>query len=136
MFTGKSRNTPKTLEDCTKAEQFSNELWFWSERIATWGRYLMIALCIIGIISAIAAGSETAEWLGESSSHGKTTMVDVFISAITALLPWGIYVVIEYIVCKMLSLMIGAAAAITQNTAVAANVALYTAAKDSENADK
>ncbi|MBQ3541982.1 MAG: hypothetical protein IJA45_02530 [Oscillospiraceae bacterium] len=136
MFSGNDKKSiPNTLDECTRIDAVSNNLWIWSERLENWGRILFFLLVVIGIISTIAEGVSTHELLQELGKEIDPQELaalgykipSVFDVVLVSLFMWGLYAFLEYCAYHVLALLIGALASITQNTIITANAALLTA---------
>ncbi len=114
------KKIPKSLKDCYVTDAVSYKLWYWSDWLEVWGGRVLIALIVIGIISIIAQAVQIAD-INEDL---------VFITVISSLVKWAIYVFIEYCAYNVLSLLIASLATIVQNTRITANVAIYNTAKE------
>ena len=122
MFSNKnSKRIPKSLNECVVSNATVDNLHLWAERLENWGNILLVILIIIGIVTTV---SETLQMY---ELNEELTLV----TCITSLLSWGLYAFLTYCATHAIALLISALANITQNTLVSANVALYEAAKNS-----
>lgn len=110
------KQVPETLADCTKDETAGLVL-KWADRIHSWGCFLCFLLIFIGFC---IGGTE-------SSALSKYSEDDATLVFLTAIVPWCIYGILSYLVCRIASVLIEALANITLNTAVTANIAMYEA---------
>jgi len=118
MFSGKSeKQIPRNLDECAQPDTTASNLHYWSERLENWGQRLFVILIIIGVFSTIAVMFNMSD-----IDDGEGFMI-----CITTAVTWGLYAFIEYCAYHVLALLISALASITQNTIIAANVALYNA---------
>lgn len=116
IFSNKnSKPIPQTLNDCTKPESVVTTLYDWAVRLKTWGRYLFVALILIGIASTII------QIIPLIDGNEEMILPTLFSSIVI----WTLSASIEYFVYHILSILITALASITYNTSVCANVALF-----------
>ncbi|MBE7036253.1 MAG: hypothetical protein E7403_03050 [Ruminococcaceae bacterium] len=118
----KERKFPASLEECKKVDSVSESLWTWVEWLKKWGKIILILLIVVGIISAVGKYNEVNEINVDSGV--------AMMSAVTSLLSWALYAIIEFFAYNALALLLSALASIVQDTRITANVALYRAAKD------
>ena len=124
MFSGKTnKQIPTSLNECTQEDATVSNLHTWAKRLENWGQILFVILIIIGIISTIAETINMAD-INEDMA---------FMTCITSAITWGLYAFIEYCAYHVLALLISALASITQNAIISANVALYQAAKSTDD---
>lgn len=114
------KQIPKTLEECSQPDDTAFNLHFWAERLEAWGKFLFILIIIVGIIATINLAIDTDE-------------DNVAMICVTSAITWAFWAFIEYCSYHILALIIYALGSITENTNIAANVALYTAAKEKGN---
>ena len=120
MFSGKQeKHIPQTLSECTRSDATVNNLHTWAERLENLGAIFFVVLIIVGIISTVVDTIQVAD-VNEDMA---------FPTFLTSAITWGVYAFIEYCAFHVLALLISALGCITQNTMIAADVALYEAAK-------
>lgn len=140
MFSGnQEKRIPKEFRDCYKTDGITQNLWLWSERLEKWGFRFCLVLGIIGIISIISDGVQTAQLideLGIDMSEVRTAAAElgievksVFEVVVEGILKWFFYCFLEYCAYHVLALLVGSLASIVQHTKITANITLYTAAK-------
>ena len=127
MFSGKQeKHIPKTLSECTHSDATVDNLHTWAERLENWGAIFFVILIIVGIISTVIDTIQVAD-VNEDMA---------FSTFLTSAITWGVYAFIEYCAFHVLALLISALGCITQNTMIAADVALYEAAKNAPASEK
>lgn len=125
MFSGKNKKRiPKSLFECIKEDAVVTHLHTWAERLESWGHFLFIMLIIIGIISTIVVTVLMVDLYEEMA----------FVTCIASVITWAFYAFIEYCAYHVLALLISALASITQNTMISADVSLYQASKERDDA--
>ncbi|MBR5239817.1 MAG: hypothetical protein IKW04_04500 [Clostridia bacterium] len=93
---------PKSVNDCVKPDPISVTLWEWSERVAKWGRALMVIIVVFGVIEGFVM-----------SADNYSDRVPIFIASVIRAL---ISALITYLSYNVLSLLIASLASIVQNT--------------------
>lgn len=135
MFKDREKITiPRSLNECTKQDRLTENLWTWARRLETWGKILAVASLIVGLIVAInAVDSDAFKELEnetpyrydaafrEAVSNVKT---QTFFDKFEPFLAWAF---IFFFVWHAIALIIGALASIVQNTRISANAALLSA---------
>ena len=140
MFSGNTeKRIPKSFKECYETDGITQNLWQWCERLEKWGLALCFILGIIGIISIISEGVQTArliDELGIDMAEVRAAAAELGIEVksvsevvVDGILRWSFYCFIEYCVYHVLALLVGALASIVQHTRITANITLYTAAK-------
>lgn len=140
MFSGNQRKpTPKSLAECKAPDETSSNLWIWAERLETWGKVFFVILIIWGVISAIVSAVEAQEVIdylkdefgimyehyAKEAGIEIPSVADIFFNE---LITWAFYAFLEYCTYHVIALLVAALATITQNTRIAANIALYNCA--------
>ena len=135
MFSGKTnKQIPTSLNECTQEDATVSNLHTWAERLEAWGKVLFWFLVIGGIVLAIIASIQSTEVVhGTYYQWTETETTFNFALFFTSVAEIALYAFLEYCAYHVLALLISALASITQNTIISANVALYQAAKDSDN---
>lgn len=105
--------TAYTIDECLKEDKTTAQLRAWSVSLEKLGQGLFWTIVILGLILSIVNGKD------EYDDFSVTVFLTEFIS-------WCIYAFIEYVVAKVLSLLIAALANITHNTRITAKLAEYT----------
>ncbi len=126
-----TKKVPKNLNECYKTDNTSQNLWSWCERLENWGKFLFWFIVVSGLIMSITSSITVREITkGMYYTYTDTETSFDFALFITSLVSTAIYAFIEYCVYHVLALLISSLATIVQNTRIAANVALYNAAKE------
>ena len=110
---------PNTLEECTYTGATVSNLNHYAQQLEMWGKRLLIILIVVGIIFTIV---ETVGLIDVNEELIIPTLI-------SSLLSRSIYAVIEFFAYHVLAMLIRALAAITANTTITANVALWEASK-------
>lgn len=124
MFTGNyQKSVPKSLEECYKQDNVSENLWYWGDWIESLGKILFIALIIIGLIVSIAASGTFAE----VKRYTKTETSSGFLVFVETAIPYAIYAFVEFCVYHVLALALYALARIVQDNNIIAGIASFNA---------
>lgn len=127
------KKIPKSIDDCTKPDKTSRDLWLWCERLEKWGKILFWIIIISGIILSITSAIQISKVTkGIYYTYTDTETSFSFVIFITSLLDTALYALIEYCTYHVIALLIGALASIVQNSKITANVALYAATRNPE----
>ena len=132
------KNVPKTLKDCYKTDSITENLWSWCIRLENWGKILFWILIVGGLILAITSSivekevviKEATMWSSAETELRKTFDFGIFFSLA---IDTALYAFLEYCAYHIIALLVGSLARIVQNTKVAADVAIYNAAKEEKD---
>ena len=118
MFSeSKHKKFPRSVRACMETDPVSSGLWDWAATVERYGKFLLVATIILGIILFLSALF--------SDERGQAGFAFKVILPVTVLVSIG-----EYLSYHTIALLICALASITQNTAISANMALYSAKDD------
>lgn len=127
MFTEtRIHNSPKSLEDCTKTDKVTDNLWIWASRIETFGEILLVLIVLYGIISAIVASV--------SDMHATNSGFPVG-TFLLRLLTGALWAFIEYCAYHVIALLVGSLASIVEHTRISARLLEYRELKDNVTTD-
>ena len=140
MFSGNvEKKIPKNFKECYETDNVTHNLWIWCERLEKWGFRIFIALMIIGIVTIIKEGIETAQLLDElnidmneirtAAAEYGIEIKSVFEVVIENIFLWSLYSFLEYCAYHVIALLVGSLANIVQHTKITANITLYNSAK-------
>lgn len=114
--------SPKSLDDCTRSDKVTDNLWIWASRIETFGEILLVIIVIYGIISAIVAS--VADMHATNSGFPVGTFI-------LRLLSGALWAFIEYCAYHVIALLVASLASIVEHTRISARLLEYRELKDS-----
>lgn len=126
------REVPASFEECYKADKVSEALYALSEKVSTWGTALLVILILAGVVISIMSGLATTTSTAETLYEQYEITEEAFDvgNFFTNILSWSIYAIVEYALCKFISLLLTALGSIVQSNRITSNIALYNASKD------
>ena len=122
MFWRNENRPPRDLTECAAPDDVAEDLQLWASRIFSAAAIVAAIIVALGVIMTFSAVKEMED-VSEDA---------VFIVGFTTAVTWLAYAAAAFISCRLLSLLIEAAATVTQNTAVCAKTALYQASKEEQ----
>lgn len=121
LKTGNLNNrNPKNLNDCIEPDYVSTNLKLWAERIESWGGILCVVFVVAGLIVAIMS----ARYVEDYSYFGGAEYGFNGGTFFSVLIPYVIYSVITFIVCKVIKFFLEGLADIVYNTKVSTDLAI------------
>lgn len=121
-----------SINDCTRIDPVSDNLWTWAKRIETLGKILFWILIIDGLILSILSGYAGIGIEKYLMPNDNEFNFNIFLMSF---LEYGLYAYLEFCSYHILALLIGSLASIVQNTRTTAKLAEYTARKEFPEAD-
>ena len=138
MFIGMDMvQIPKNIQECTKTDNMTRNLWTWAQRLETWGKILCVIIIVAGTVLAIIEANQVKEVTTSVYSYYSTKEVkefsfEVFISEFIQDLFIGI---ITYFIFHSIALLIGGLASIVQHTKISAKVSLMQTQQSQQSSD-
>lgn len=118
-----SRRIPKSLNECVAAYPVAEDLYHWADRLKTFGEIVCGILIIYGIFDVVST----------SIAVGLVDKGSGFITFLTSIIPWVLYVFIAYCVYRVLSVLLEALATTIQCKVINTKVALYNASQKADD---
>ena len=119
-----SRRIPKSLNECIAAYPIVEELYHWADRLKTLGEIVCAILIIYGIFDVVSISIAT----------GLVDKGSGFITFLTSIIPWVLYVIIAYGAFRVSALLLEALATTVQCKVIDTKVALFNANKPDDAA--
>ena len=119
-----SRRIPKSLNECIAAYPIVEELYHWADRLKTLGEIVCAILIIYGIFDVVSISIAT----------GLVDKGSGFITFLTSIIPWVLYVFIAYGAFRVSALLLEALATTVQCKVIDTKVALFNANKPDDAA--
>ena len=121
-----------SLDECLKPDKISEALHNLSDSVKKLGYVLLVILILTGVVLSVMGSFITYTELEGPLYDQYEVTKDIFDVGIfcTNILSWVIYAVVEYWVCKVISLLLTALASIVRSNRITSNVALYNANKE------
>ena len=123
MFTNQEYKTvPKSFYECYEPDPISTNLRKWSHRLENFGKIILFAIIVFGVISDFASAFVVNDYTMKESFD-----IWIFLNAVITTL---LYAFIEYCLYHTIALFVGSLGSIVQNTRISANIALFNSAKE------
>ena len=121
-----SRRIPKSLNECITPYPTVEDLYHWADRLKTLGEVVCAILIIYGIFDIVSASIATGS---VDKGYG-------FITFLTSIIPWVLYVIIAYCAFRILALLLEALAATVQCRVITTKVAVLEANKKADTSSQ
>ncbi len=120
------RTIPKDLDDCCKDNLQIQALWSYSNQVESWGKGLLSIIILFGTAIAIFSNIHRIE---------ETTIFN-WQNYFTQQFLTIFYAVIANCICRIISLILGAAASITHSNRITSSVALLESSKSDDESNR
>lgn len=121
-FNEPSRRIPKSLNECLTPYPISEDLYHWADRLRVFGEIACAILIILGIFDIVSVVAAIGT---EDKGAG-------FITFLTSIIPWALYVIIAYATFRTSALLLEALAATVQCKVINTKVTLLEANKNAD----
>ena len=105
-------SAPKSISDCVKMDPLSQNLWHWASRLETLGKIFFWGIVFFGMLETIAI-------LSDAAPDKRFSLL------LSQLIKFFLFAFCEFCLFRVLALLIGALASITQNTKATAKLSEF-----------